>query len=133
MEKDWPEFVANICKAQKVWYRLSRIMGKEVADWRISGQFYVAFMQATLLLRLETWVVTPPHGAYIGGGNTTGWCGEYYEAPEATAIWGMGVTPNSGCAKGGGDWLVGDIHHTEAEHGGTFHYHPYNHGPLPVR
>ena len=75
----------------------------------------------------------PPHGAYIGGGNTTGWCGEYYEAPEATAIWGMGVTPNSGCAKGGGDWLVGDIHHTEAEHGGTFHYHPYNHGPLPVR
>ena len=67
VDDNWPSIITNLRKSRKVWYRLSQIMGKEVADWRISGQFYVAFMQATLLLRLETWVVTPRMAHTLGG------------------------------------------------------------------
>ena len=51
--------IYHVEKARKSWYQLDRILGREGADTRTSGHFYITFVQAILLFRLEIWVVTP--------------------------------------------------------------------------
>ena len=46
-------------KSRKSWGRLSRILRREGADKRVSGNFFKAVVQAILLLGAETWVLTP--------------------------------------------------------------------------
>ena len=56
---DWPAVVGNLGKARKSWGRLSRVLGREVADPKVSRAFYTAVMQAVLIFGAETWVLTP--------------------------------------------------------------------------
>ena len=46
-------------ESKKSWGRLSRILSQEGADKRVSGNFYKAVVQAVLMFRAETWVLTP--------------------------------------------------------------------------
>ena len=56
---DWPELAGNLVKARKRWGRLLRILSREGAEKRVSGNFFKAVVQAVLLLGAETWVLTP--------------------------------------------------------------------------
>ena len=48
-DDDWPEVVGNLNKARMSWERLSWVLGREVADPRVSRAFYIAVTQAVLL------------------------------------------------------------------------------------
>ena len=49
----------NLRRAQVKWGRLVKILGREVADRRMAGRFYVVVVKAVLLFGSETWVLTP--------------------------------------------------------------------------
>ena len=66
-DEDLPEFVGNLRKERKIWARLSRILGREGANPRVSGMFFKAVVQAVLLLGAEMWVITPRIGLSLGG------------------------------------------------------------------
>ena len=55
---DWRAVIGNLGKAQKSWRRLSRVMGREGEDPKVSGNVYKAVAQAVLLFGVETWVLT---------------------------------------------------------------------------
>ena len=63
----WPEVIVNLQKARNIWSQLDQILGREGADTRTLGNFLVTVVQAILLFRLETWVVTH-HIKWILGG-----------------------------------------------------------------
>ena len=56
---DWPSVVGNLQGERKSWERLSQILIREGADPKVSGICFKAVMQAVLLFRAETWVLTP--------------------------------------------------------------------------
>ena len=66
MDDDWPAVIAHLQKARKSWARLSRILGRDGADTRTSGRFYLAIVQAVLRFGAETWVLTPRIGRLLG-------------------------------------------------------------------
>ena len=44
VDDNWPSVITNLWKTRKVWARLSRILqvlGREGADLRTSGRFYI--------------------------------------------------------------------------------------------
>ena len=49
----------NLVKAQTSWGRLTKILSREGADKRVSGNFFKAVVQQVLLFGAETWVLTP--------------------------------------------------------------------------
>ena len=51
--------VGNLLKARKSWGRLLRILSREGADTKVSGNFSKAVTHAVLLFGAETWVLTP--------------------------------------------------------------------------
>ena len=51
---DWPAVAGNLGKAQKSWGRLQRILGREGADKRVSGNFFKVVVQQVLLFGAET-------------------------------------------------------------------------------
>ena len=57
-DDDWPAVVRNLRKVRRSWGRLSRVLGREGADPKVSRAFYIAVTQAVLLFGLETWVLT---------------------------------------------------------------------------
>ena len=50
-----------------------------------------------------------------GGVPPPGGAENHRESPKAMAGWGMGIPPDIGCTKGGGDQIVGGMHWMEAE------------------
>ena len=58
-DDDWMELVGNLGKAQRSWGRLSRVLGQEGADPKVSRMLYTAVAQAVLLFGAKTWVLTP--------------------------------------------------------------------------
>ena len=48
-EDDCPEVEHNIQRARGKWGRLANILGREVANRRTTGRFYVAVVQVVLL------------------------------------------------------------------------------------
>ena len=46
---DWPAVAGNLVKARKSWGWMSRILIREGADKRVSGNFFKAVVQAVLL------------------------------------------------------------------------------------
>ena len=56
---DWPEVGCNLRRARVRWGRLVRILGREGADRRTAGNFYVVVVQEVLLFGSETWVLNP--------------------------------------------------------------------------
>ena len=57
-DDDWTQVTGNIQKAQVIWGRLVRVLGREGADPKVSRGFYTAVTQQVLLLGAETWVLT---------------------------------------------------------------------------
>ena len=66
-ENYWPVVISNFSKAWRKWDRMSRILGQEGSDARTTGIFYKSVVQATLLFRLETWVMASRIGWTLGG------------------------------------------------------------------
>ena len=69
-DDNWPEVVRNLDRANKVWSRMSRILSRERAVPRVSGFFFKAVIQAVMLFRAETWVVTYRMGKALGRFHT---------------------------------------------------------------
>ena len=46
---DWPAVVGNLGNERRSWGRLSRVLGREGADTKVSRAFYTAVTQAVLL------------------------------------------------------------------------------------
>ena len=51
--------VGNLGKVQRSLGRLSRVLGREEADPKVSRSFYTAVTQVVLLFGAETWILTP--------------------------------------------------------------------------
>ena len=49
----------NLKNSRKSWAQLTRILGREGANLRVSGMFFKAVVQAVLLFGSDTWVMTP--------------------------------------------------------------------------
>ena len=62
----WPAVIINLKKARNSWYCLYRIWGREGANPRMSGRFYLLVVQKVLLFGAETWVVTQRIGNLLG-------------------------------------------------------------------
>ena len=58
-DDDWLAVAGNLVNARKIWGRLARILSREGADKRVSGNFFKAVVQQVLLFGEETWVLTP--------------------------------------------------------------------------
>ena len=58
-DNNWPAVAGNLGKARKSWVRMQRILSREGADKRVSGDFFKAVVQQVLLFGAEKWVVTP--------------------------------------------------------------------------
>ena len=69
-DNDWSEVERNLWRAQGNWGRLEKILGREGADRRTAGVFYMAVVQAVLLFGSETWILTPWLEKYLGGFTT---------------------------------------------------------------
>ena len=63
---DWPAVVGNLKTSCKSWARLTRILGREGANLRVSGMFFNEVVHAVLLFGSETWVLTPHTGRALG-------------------------------------------------------------------
>ena len=48
-DDDWPAVAGNLGKARKSWGRLQRILSREGATKRVSGNFFKAVVQQVLL------------------------------------------------------------------------------------
>ena len=82
--------VGNLGKARKSWGRLKRIISREGATKRVSGNFFKAVVQQVLLFGAKTWVVLPRmeralrsfiHGAarqITGRQPRRGWDGKWF-------------------------------------------------------
>ena len=57
-DDDWLVVSGNLGKSRKIWGRLSRVLGRQGADPKVSGKFYKEVSQAVLLFGGETWVLT---------------------------------------------------------------------------
>ena len=66
-DEDWPAVVGNLRKVQKQWVGMLKILGWERAYPHISGNFYKAVVQVTLLFSAESWVMSPRIGRTLGG------------------------------------------------------------------
>ena len=58
-DEDCTVVTGNLRKAWKIWTWMTRILGREGADLRISGLFLNAVVQAVLLFGSDTWVLNP--------------------------------------------------------------------------
>ena len=44
-DNDWPAVAGNIKKARRIWGRLTRVLGREGADPKVSQNFYISVTQ----------------------------------------------------------------------------------------
>ena len=58
-DENWLSVAGNLVKARKSWGRMLRILSREGAEKRVSGNLFKVVVQAVLLFRAETWVLTP--------------------------------------------------------------------------
>ena len=67
MGGNWLAVVENLKKAHQPWSWLAQILVWKGADAHTSGIFYVAVVQATLLIGSETWLMIPRMVQTLGG------------------------------------------------------------------
>ena len=68
LDYDWPVVVSNLRKLRNKWAHLSRLLGQEGADAKMSGNFYREVVQAVLLF-----------------GRRRGWC--YHMTEYKDSLW----------------------------------------------
>ena len=59
--------VRNLRRARYKWSRLTWVLSREGVDARTLGKVYLVVVQAVLLYRSETWVLTPRMQRMLGG------------------------------------------------------------------
>ena len=69
-DDDWPAVVKNLSWSRNVWSRMSRILSREEAVPRVSGFFFKSMVQAVLIFKADTWLVTPHMGKALKGFQT---------------------------------------------------------------
>ena len=69
-DDDWSAVAGKLRKDKKIWIRMTRILGREGAEPKISGLFFKAFIQTVLLSGSETWVLTPRVERALGSFHT---------------------------------------------------------------
>ena len=62
-----PAVVRNLRLARHKWERLTRVLSREGADARTSGQIYLSVVQSIVLYGSETWVLIPRMQRVLGG------------------------------------------------------------------
>ena len=67
---NWPAVMRKLDRAKKFWSRMLLIVSREGASPWVSRFFFKAVIQAVLIFREETWVVTPLTGKALGGFQT---------------------------------------------------------------
>ena len=67
LDDDWLAVVGNMWKLRKSRAQLSRILGREGANPRMSGIFFKVVVQALLIFESDTWVMTPLMGRSLQG------------------------------------------------------------------
>ena len=67
MHYDWPEVIGNLRKAQRIWARLSHILGPDGVDDQTLGHLYLSIVKSFLLFGAGNWVVTPCIGQLLEG------------------------------------------------------------------
>ena len=90
---DWTAVVRNFPWAKTVWSRILRIISREGATPRVSGFFLKTVIQAVLIFKAETWVVTPRTGKDLGGGFRPRWRDGLRESSSGVQRTGRGDTP----------------------------------------
>ena len=70
LDDDWTVVVGNLRKARKIWARLSRILGRDGVNQRVSGMFFKEMVQPVLIFGLEKWVMKPHMVHALGGVST---------------------------------------------------------------
>ena len=58
-DDDWPAVAGNLGKTRKSWGRMQRILSREGANKRVSGNSFKAVVQQVLLFGADMWVVLP--------------------------------------------------------------------------
>ena len=58
-DDDCPAVMINLKKARESWAQLTRILGREGANLRVSGILFKSTVQAVMSFGSETWVMTP--------------------------------------------------------------------------
>ena len=66
-DDNWPVVVHNLQRARQKWAQLSRVLIREGADDRTSGQINLAVVQSVLIYGSETWVLKPRMQRVLGG------------------------------------------------------------------
>ena len=64
---DCMDVISKLWKAMKSWNYMNIILGREGADTRKSGSFYVAVVQSILIFGADTWVEMPRIKCLLGG------------------------------------------------------------------
>ena len=127
---DWPALAGNLVKARKSWRRLSRILIREGADKRVSGNFFKAMVQAMLLFGEETWVLTPriewalESFLHRDARRITG------KQPQREGGWAMDIPSYEGGHARGGVQRDSEGHHKELEYGRAIHCNATDYEPL---
>ena len=67
LDDDWMAAVANIWKYRSIWAWFYRILEGDGSEPHKYGTFYKLVVHATLLFRLETWVINLRIGRNLGG------------------------------------------------------------------
>ena len=63
---NWPVVVVNLKKVRNSWARMTRMLGWEGDNPRVSRMFFNAVVQVLFIFWLETWVLTPCMGQALG-------------------------------------------------------------------
>ena len=66
-DNNWIAVVSNLRKLWRKWARITRVLSREGADARTSGQIYLTVTQSVMLYKSDTWVKTPHIGRVLGG------------------------------------------------------------------
>ena len=64
---DFKEVIGNLQKERRSWARLSGVMGQEGTYVRILRHLYLYIVHDVMLFGLETGVMTPNLGRFLGG------------------------------------------------------------------
>ena len=65
--ENYSAVVGNLCKARKRWEHLSRTLGRQGGNKKVSRMFIKAMVQVVLCFGAETWVMNPCTGRALGG------------------------------------------------------------------
>ena len=101
-EDDCPSVTINLKKARKSWAQMTRILGREGANLRVSGMLFNAVVQEVLLLGVGDVGHDPLHVTDPGQFSTQGCTTDHWEAADEGGVGGLGLSTADNSYGGGG-------------------------------